>query len=103
MSRKMKYNEIPTIREQLLVENNRCCALCGLPVPDGKGVLDHDHKTGSIRGALHRGCNSLLGKLENNYKRYGVDLKMFSLGLSKYLEDNESDQYGLIHPTHKIK
>lgn len=24
---------------------------------------------------LHRGCNALLGKVENNYKRYGVSEK----------------------------
>lgn len=30
-----------------------------------KIALDHDHETGQLRGALHLGCNSRLGPIEN--------------------------------------
>ena len=35
-------------------------------------MVDHDHKSGVVRGVLHRGVNSMLGVLENNRKRYGL-------------------------------
>jgi len=65
-------------------------------------VLDHDHHTGAVRDALHRGCNALLGKIENNYKRYGVwHLKPFLAGAGDYLQRHSENRTGLLHPTHK--
>lgn len=43
-----------------------CCDRVG---PD-EAVLDHCHTTGHCRGVLHRGCNSMLGVIENNRPRY---------------------------------
>ena len=61
----------------------------------------HDHQTGAIRGALHRGCNALLGKVENNYKRYGVrNLFAFLNGAAAYLQRHLTNRTGLLHPTH---
>ena len=50
------------------------CALCGLPIATAAdpAVGDHNHDTGQMRGVLHRSCNSLLGNIENNRKRYGI-------------------------------
>ena len=33
-----------------------------------KAYLDHNHKTGIIRGVLCAGCNSIIGEIENNMK-----------------------------------
>jgi len=44
--------------------------MCREPIPKGEAVADHDHKTGRMRGVLHRGCNSALGHIENNAPRY---------------------------------
>ncbi len=38
------------------------CGLCGKRF-HGDKALDHDHKTGHVRGALCRSCNTALGKL----------------------------------------
>jgi hypothetical protein len=38
------------------------CGLCGKAFTKGK-VLDHDHDTGHVRGALCRPCNTALGRL----------------------------------------
>ena len=35
------------------------CKLCGLYMP--KPVIDHDHKTGRVRGLVHQRCNILIG------------------------------------------
>jgi hypothetical protein len=72
-------------------------------------VLDHDHSTGVIRAVLHRSCNALLGKVENNYKRYGIkDITQLArmLGnvasyLSMYAPHLVSDLP--LHPTHKTE
>ncbi len=42
------------------------CAICDQPAP-GKTRLhvDHNHKTGAIRGLLCVLCNSMLSKVEN--------------------------------------
>jgi hypothetical protein len=51
---------------------------------------------------LHAGCNSLLGKLENNAARYGVrDIGTFTNGVAKYLREHMVNVTGLLHPTHK--
>lgn len=53
---------------------------------------------------LHRGCNSLLGKVENNHKRYGVpSVAAFGSGLGAYLSLHLTNVTGLIHPTHKTE
>lgn len=65
-------------------------------------MLDHNHATGAVRGVLHRGCNSLLGKLENNAARYGVrDIGTFTNGVGRYLLNHMTNITGLLHPTHK--
>ncbi len=78
------------------------CALCAQVCTPQEAVLDHDHETGAIRAALHRGCNALLGKVENNYRRYGVrNLAAFMAGLATYLQKHEQNRTGLLHPSHK--
>lgn len=102
--RKLKASEIAATREQMLLNQGGKCALCKLPLPLNQAVLDHDHGTGIVRGVLHRGCNSLLGKVENNYRRYGVrSLDAFLAGTANYLGLHITDRTGLIHPTHKTE
>lgn len=78
------------------------CAICQLPLPAAKAVLDHDHSTGAVRASLHNGCNALLGKLENNYKRYGIpNLAAFTNGVASYLAKHAVNTTGYLHSTHK--
>lgn len=105
--RKLTYSQVAIVRLRLANAQNQRCALCGAPF--GKKapmdpVLDHDHNTGAIRGVLHRGCNSLLGKVENNAPRYGVrDLFAFGSGLQAYLVKHQVPVTDLIHPTYKTE
>lgn len=67
-------------------------------------MLDHCHKTGAVRGTLHRSCNALLGKLENNVARFGVkDISAFCHGAAHYLLRHKTNITGLLHPTHKTE
>lgn len=99
---RIKHSEIKNLRLSKLEDQDYCCWLCGdICVEDP--VLDHDHKTGLIRRVLHRGCNSMLGKIERNMARSKMDLERlekFSLRLASYISEPHTDQ---IHPTYKTK
>lgn len=104
---KIKQTEIKIIREQLIATQNGLCAICKQPfgLMPLDPVLDHNHATGAIRGVLHRCCNSVLGKLENGAKRYGLrDIISFISGTASYLLTHRNNMTGLIHPSHnKLK
>jgi hypothetical protein len=99
---KLKHSEIAPYRNTQLKAQTYRCALCD-DVIHGDAVLDHDHKTGLLRKVLHRGCNALLGKIENNMLRNKVTLERLT-GISKrligYITDTHTD---VIHPTFKTK
>lgn len=40
--------------------------MCKQPLTADQAALDHCHKTGVVRAALHKGCNTMLGKIENH-------------------------------------
>ena len=99
---KLKYKEVKLYREQQLALQNNLCALCGDAVTDD-AVLDHDHKTGLLRQVLHRGCNSLLGKIENNLARSQMDhsrLRSWAENLVDYIQTTHT---GILHPTYKTR
>ena len=99
---KLKYSQVKEFRIQQLVRQNNHCALCGEPLTIEEAVLDHDHKTGSLRGVIHRGDNILLGKIENAMPRTRVNLSRLgniSKNLIKYLTDVPISEY--LHPTYK--
>lgn len=100
---KLKHKDIKATREAMHAAQGHRCAVCGLDCTSEEAVLDHSHAHGGIRGVLHRGCNSLLGKLENNAPRYGVtqeQLNGFLMGAAQYLADNKELKHAL-HPTFK--
>lgn len=102
MNVKLKTTQVKAYREKMLAEQGGVCALTHYPLAPGDAVLDHCHTTGFVRGVIHRGANSLLGKLENGYRRYGVSKPMmFAMGrnLEAYL--TRSFEANPLHPTHK--
>jgi hypothetical protein len=59
-----KYNE-------LLISQNYKCAICqenpnGWNGQSGRFDVDHDHKTGKVRGLLCSSCNTSLGKFKDD-------------------------------------
>jgi len=55
--------------DMLLEAQNHQCAICFTTNPGGKSGrfnVDHDHKTGKIRGLLCKSCNIALGEVGDN-------------------------------------
>ena len=53
--------------EELLGEQAGACAICGLAETTGRRLaIDHDHKTGRIRGLLCSNCNRGIGHLKDD-------------------------------------
>lgn len=102
--KRLTTREVEVIRNAQIAAQGNKCALCDLPGVAGDPVLDHNHSTGAIRGTLHRSCNSLLGKVENNAARFGVrDLGAFCHGAARYMQKHRTNITGLLHPTHKTQ
>ena len=53
-----QYNE--------LHKTTKLCEICGQPQESKKLSIDHDHKTGKIRGLLCFRCNTALGKFDDD-------------------------------------
>ena len=91
-------------REATWLAQDKRCALTGYSISLAEAVADHDHATGHVRGVLHRGVNSLLGKIENNHKRYGVSLPMLRAiapAVAAYIEKDYSAN--VFYPTHRTE
>lgn len=62
----------PTVAEfrSFLATLDMRCAACGRTGRRGRGIsdmqIDHDHRTGEIRGVLCGGCNVALGSVRDN-------------------------------------
>ncbi|KKN66083.1 hypothetical protein LCGC14_0475610 [marine sediment metagenome] len=63
---KKKYNLTLKQHRQMYIGQNGCCAICEKAVSLDKIDVDHDHKTGKVRGLLCRGCNLSLGHFGDN-------------------------------------
>lgn len=102
---RLKASEVAGLRARMLREQGGVCLLCRLSIADDEAVLDHCHTTGEIRGVLHRGCNAMLGSLENNQARHRLmsvtKFAMFLKNVMPYLAGNLGVRPGVWHPTHK--
>lgn len=80
--KEMKQPEIKVLKEKIWEANDKKCPILNIEVPLEKMVLDHIHKLkneeysetkGVIRTALEFRVNAFFGKMENAFKRYGLE------------------------------
>ena len=72
--RKSRYGLTPEDFQCLWFSQAACCAICHTPLDDSFGrhhnrnkvVVDHNHKTGNVRGLLCTMCNKGLGLFKDN-------------------------------------
>lgn len=51
----------------MFVGQGGVCKIClRPPAPDRRLSVDHDHRTGAIRGLLCQQCNTLLGQVDDS-------------------------------------
>lgn len=62
---KSKYGLSLDQFDEMVIRQNHKCAICGSILKEKKRCVDHDHKTGKIRGILCAKCNLSLGFIEN--------------------------------------
>lgn len=99
--RKLRPSEVASVLKQLVQKQNHVCAICGKAFTQRDGaVLDHDHDTGFIRGAIHRSCNGAEGRVKTkaHLGHKGVSAADYIIGLGKYLEQHQKPKYPLLHP-----
>jgi len=102
--RKLKVSETAGVLKQLVAKQSHVCAICGKGFTKAdSAVLDHCHKTGFIRGALHRSCNGGEGKvrIKAQWSHKGVTPDDYLIGLGQYLQVHKTPKYPLIYHTHK--
>jgi len=84
-----KYGVTPGGYRDLLVKQNGVCAICERECPTGKALsVDHDHKTGFVRGLLCIKCNRALGLLSDDVDRL--------LRAVVYLQTDSESRVGLV-------
>lgn len=89
---KKKYNITPELYDKMLKNQNGLCLICQKPETfiEPKGTsnelrrlcVDHDHKTGKIRGLLCSRCNKSIGQMEDSPSLLRI--------AAKYLEDSNA-------------
>lgn len=60
-----------TVKEfnEMVVRQHGICAACGYSFNDDTPHIDHDHRTGTVRGLIHRECNAVLGFVDDDIDR----------------------------------
>ena len=87
---KRKYGLTFAEFDKMLTEQNESCAICKSSVAGGKSnrfMVDHDHKTGRVRGLLCKSCNIALGEVNDDL----TTLKNMINYLSKHTGSYEPD------------
>lgn len=63
---KKRYNLSTEEYDYMSFKQGHACAICGDKPTDKKLSVDHNHKTGAIRGLLCSTCNTALGLLKDD-------------------------------------
>lgn len=110
---KISHSQIEAVRLKIGLIQESICPLCKSKMRGKKApCLDHDHKTGFIRGVLCLTCNGAEGRI---MKRAGIaagkgnDPVEWLQRMADYLDSHRTPHWsaqgrtGLIHPLHKTE
>lgn len=59
------YGLTPSRVDELIAAQEGCCGICGYSLGMERNI-DHDHRTGVIRGIVHSQCNLAIGLFNEN-------------------------------------
>lgn len=65
MTKILTQKQLVSFRRWLYIDQKRKCLICEEFVPIESFVVDHDHRTGYIRGGLCANCNLVEGLLKD--------------------------------------
>ncbi len=54
--------------DEMLIAQNHRCEICSKSLIETRRCIDHDHKTGKVRGILCHDCNIGLGEFKEDVK-----------------------------------
>lgn len=78
------YYKISLEQERdILINQNNQCAICFVDIVESNKAIDHNHKTGIVRGILCRLCNQAIGMLKES--------KPIMLSAIAYIEKDKSN------------
>jgi hypothetical protein len=113
--KEMKQKDIKELKEKIWLANDKKCPILDKEIPLDKMVLDHAHKKinesyapdkGVIRTSLEFRANALFGKIENAFKRYGLNkeynLSTLLRNAADYFDEGayvDEEGYMYIHPS----
>jgi hypothetical protein len=63
---KKTYNLTLEQVDEILIKQNHRCAICENSLRESRRCIDHDHKTGEVRGILCNPCNIGLANFRDN-------------------------------------
>lgn len=98
----LKANQVKFVRDGLLEKQAGVCPLCARSVK--LPVLDHFHTKrhngdGKVRGVLCNTCNRMIGVIENNAIKNGINFSDLPSFLKRCADYASKDHYPLIHPS----
>lgn len=98
----LKANQVKFVRDGMLEHQAGVCPICarGVKLP----VLDHFHTKrhngdGKVRGVLCNTCNRMIGVIENNAIKNGINFSDLPGFLKRCADYASKDHYPLIHPS----
>jgi hypothetical protein len=97
----LTQGELKKVRELLIKKQEGLCDLCGEMMEEGTWnppVVDHCHKSGLVRGVIHRNCNTGEGKVRRASRFSGVEATRFLISLGKYLEKHVKNPSKVAYP-----
>jgi hypothetical protein len=83
----------------MLKQQSGLCCICGNKEKDRELSVDHDHKTGAIRGLLCRHCNFAIGILKDDV---GIMSRMI-MYLQKSVNQSQHSPQSQINFTHQAR